>query len=147
MQLSASGLPAGVTATFNPPTPSANRAEVVNMTVSASPSAAPTFATVTVRGAPQAASAGAQARSTTFDMVVQGQLAAYVKGIEITQGVQTNNQPSVSPYQGVTLVSGKRAVVRVYAGFLGTEAAARRPELGMSLSANDSSGRLLPGSR
>jgi hypothetical protein len=150
VQLSASGLPAGVTATFNPATPSANRAELVTMTVTASPSAAPTFATVTVHGAPQAASAGAKEHTTTLDMIVQGQLAAYLKGIEITQGVQTLNQPNVSPYQGVALVSGKKAVVRVYAGFLGSEASSptgvSRPELGMSLYGQSHGGRSLPGS-
>ncbi len=75
-------------------------------------------------------------------MIVQGQLAAYLKGIEITQGVQTTGQPSMSPYKGVTLVTEKKTVVRVYAGVIGTEATSPdgvpRPELGMSLTGVDS---------
>ena len=143
--LSVSGLPPGVTASFDVPTPSTNRPQLVTLTLTAAASAAPRTATVTVRGVPQAASAGAQPRTATLDVVVQGQLAAYVKGIEVTQGVQTIAQPALTPYRGVDLVRSKRTVVRVYAGFLGTEAGGARPEIGMSLTGMDAGGRFLPG--
>ena len=143
--LSVSGLPPGVTASFDVPTPSTNRPQLVTLTLTAAASAAPRTATVTVRGVPQAASAGTQPRTTTLDVVVQGQLAAYVKGIEVTQGVQTVAQPALTPYTGVDLVRSKKTVVRVYAGFLGTEAGGARPEIGMSLTGMDAGGRFLPG--
>ena len=117
----------------------------MTLTLTAAASAAPGTATLTVRGVPQAPSAGAQSHTTTLDVVVQGQLAAYVKGIEVTQGVQTVAQPALTPYRGVELVGSKRTVVRVYAGFLGTEAGGTRPEIGMSLTGMDAGGRFLPG--
>ena len=143
--LSVSGLPPGVTASFDVPTPSTNRPQLVTLTLTAAASATPKVATVTVRGVPQAASAGAQPHTTTLDVIVQGQLAAYVKGIEVTQGVQTIAQPALTPYTGVDLVRSKKTVVRVYAGFLGTEAGGARPEIGMSLTGMDAGGRFLPG--
>lgn len=104
VQLSATGLPAGVTATFDPATVSSNRAQIVTMTVAASPSAGPGYTVTTVHGSPQAPSAGTQAHTALLRVLVQTHLVAYLKGIEITQGVQTINQPNVSRLR--TRVSG-----------------------------------------
>ena len=54
-------------------------------------------------------------------MLVQGTLAARVEGIEVTQAVQTTDQPRLRPAD-VALVKHKKTVVRVFADFVGLEA-------------------------
>ena len=144
--LSVTGLPAGVTASFEP-TEVGGRADASTLTLTAAPNAVPTFRSITISGAPLDPSAGTASQSLPFSMVVQGSLAARVEGIEVTQAVQTNNQPRLTTYDGVALVKHKKTVVRVFADFVGRGVlGAARPALGMALFVSDANGRPKPGS-
>lgn len=144
--LSVSGLPAGVTASFEP-AELGGRASTSTLMLTATAGATPASGSIRIGGAPVDASAGGEARSLDMSMVVQGSLAARVEGIEVTQAVQTTNQPRMRPYSGVALVKHKKTVVRVFADFIGREVAgAGRPALGMALFVKDAGGRLMPGS-
>lgn len=143
--LAVAGLPAGVTATFDDPAPGGSSPRLITMTLSAAAAAPAGGARLTITGTPQSAGAGAAPHAITLDIVVQGHLAAYVKGIEITQGTQIIGQPDFTTYNGVRLVRGKPTVVRVYVGFMGTVAPGTRPQIGLSLTGNDSTGAFLPG--
>ncbi|MFT3865181.1 MAG: hypothetical protein QM729_12970 [Solirubrobacterales bacterium] len=139
--LSVAGLPAGVTAGFDDPAPDGAGPRLVSMTLSAAAGAAVGDAHLTITGTPGSPAAGSVAHSIGLDIVVQGHLAAYVKGIEITQGTQTEGQPDFTTYQGARLVQGKPTVVRVYVGFMGTIGGGARPQIGLSLTAGDSTGQ------
>jgi hypothetical protein len=76
-------------------------------------------------------------------------LTPKVEGIEVTQAVQTFDQPRYLTYNGVALVKHKKTVVRVFADLAGPEAdggPGARPPMGMALFATDPSGRPKPGS-
>ena len=143
--LSVAGLPAGVTASFDDPAPGGSNPRLVTMTLSAAATAAPGAARLTITGTPGSAAVGPGPHAIALDIVVQGHLAAYVKGIEITQGTQDYGQPDFTTYQGARLVRGKPTVVRVYVGFMGTVAPGTRPQIGLSLTGNDNTGKFLPG--
>src|SRR5215210_2073146 len=71
-----------------------------------------------------------------------------VEGIEVTQAVQTFDQPRYLTYNGVALVMNKKTVVRVFADLVGPSGpgAPARPPMGMALFVTDPSGRGKPGS-
>jgi len=112
------------------------------------PGATPGSYKLAVRGTPSGPAAGPAVRGVTLPVNVLGQLAVRVEGIEVTQSVQTYEQPYQSRYTGVPLVRSKKTVARVFADLLGTagriRGRPRRPEVGMALYAFDSSGRQLP---
>ncbi len=94
------------------------------------------------------AATGPATRSLTVPVNVLGELNARVEGVEVTQSVQTFEQPYGGAYYGVPLVKGKKTVARVFADFEGVAAKIKgkptRPELGMALYGYDSSGHQLP---
>ncbi|MCW2952516.1 MAG: hypothetical protein JWQ48_1686 [Conexibacter sp.] len=146
--LSATGLPRGVTAAFGPDRLDGTADAAAKLTLTAAPTAAPTRGDVTVVATPVDATAGTAARTLALDLLVQGNIAARVQGIEVTQAVQTYDQPRRTTYTGVALVRGKKTVVRVFADYAGTEptgGATRRPRFGMVLFGASASGAALPG--
>jgi concanavalin A-like lectin/glucanase superfamily protein len=75
-------------------------------------------------------------------------LAPKVEGIEVTQAVQTFDQPRYSTYNGVALVKNKKTIVRVFADVTGPEAPggpASRPPMGIALTGTSASGQAMPG--
>ncbi len=144
--------PPGVRVTFDPQTPSSSSDDVVTMRVTAEASTQPRYTPkVIIRGTPLGSTAGPVARNLAAGILVQGQLSVRTEGIEVTQGVQTNEQPLRDPYGGVQLVRGKKTVVRVFADFLGAapprvRGVPQRPAIGMALYGADRNGRALPGS-
>ena len=143
--LSVAGLPEGVTATFDNAAPTGDSPALVTLTLTAASGALPGAAELTITGTPQSGAVGPAPHTVGLDIVVQGHLAAFVKGIEVTQGTQTTAQPDFTDYEGVRLLQGKPTVVRVYVGFLGTVAPGVLPQIGLSLTGNDASGKALPG--
>jgi hypothetical protein len=146
--LAVTGLPDGITASFVPQALD-GVSDTATLTISAPASSAGFLGTITITATPQTATAGPTARSLNIDLLVQTALSARVEGIEITQAVQTHNQPRFTNYNGVSLVKHKKTVVRVFADLVGQAfrgAAANRPGMGMALFGTDASGRPLPGS-
>jgi len=142
-----SGLPAGVTATVDPAEVGGTANGFPVLRVTAARDAAPTQRTIRVTATPLDGSAGGAARTLDLPLIVQGRLAVRIEGMEVTQAVQTYEQPTRRPYNGVRLVRGKKTVVRVFADLVGTAAArARRPSFGMVLFAGGVNGRERPGS-
>ena len=147
IRLSAANLPPGVSASFAPAELAGREEGPATMTLAAEPGAAPVRKPITVVGTPVDGSSGAAERTLSLNLLVQGLLAARVEGIEITQAVQTNEQPQFTTYGGVALVAHKKTVVRVFADFVGREpASGRRPAFGMALFVTEPSGRAKPGS-
>ncbi len=146
------GTPPGLAVNFTPTTLSGTGREVTTLSVSAEPDMAPAFlADRQIRAEPQGTTAGSVTRVIPIEILVQGQLAVHTEGIEISQAVQTYDQPTRDPYAGVALVARKTTVVRVFAGYSGTVPPAirgypRRPPLGMALTGVDGGGTPLPGS-
>ena len=134
VQITGDAPPAGVTVSFEPAVVDSDRAQLVTMTVTAAKVAAPVSFTETVHGVPLDAAAGAGPHDVKVPVLVQGQLAVHIEGLEVTQVVQTYLQPESKTYSGVKLVQGKPTVARVFADFHGAEpGGATRPILGMVL--------------
>jgi hypothetical protein len=75
-------------------------------------------------------------------------LVPKVEGIEVTQAVQTFDQPRYSTYNGVALVKNKKTVVRVFADLAGPEAPGgpgSRPPMGIALTGTNAAGQAQPG--
>jgi hypothetical protein len=141
----------GLRATVTPSTVSGAGVEKATLTITADRLVAPRYLRTAAIRAEPSPTAGTANRLLTFPVLVQGQLAVWVEGIEITQGVQTDNQPREQTYNGVRLVRGKKTVVRVFVDFRGAEPQRARglpprPPVGMALYGTDASGRALPGS-
>ena len=151
IQLSVAGLPFGATGSFQASQVDATGDVADPLTIShrrslVIPALAPGTYPITVTATPLSASAGVT-RSLSLTLVVLGQLQVQVQGLEVTQAVQTFDQPVHHTYRGVPLVAGKKTVANVIAAFTGTEASnSRRPPLGMTLWGYDSGGHALPSS-
>jgi hypothetical protein len=136
--LDASGLPPGVSASFDPNPIAGGGTSEVTLTLTADPSA-PTASNVpvTITGTPQSGSAGTAARSTILGVTVAPGYDLRLQGIEVNQGVQLSNSvtsnvpfnpmsalgdlPGQSGagqasyrYVGVPLVASRRTIVTVY---------------------------------
>ena len=122
--------------------------DTATLTVQAPANASNFFDQITITATPLSPAAGATARSLPIQLLVQGRVAARVKGVEVTQAVQTFNQPRFTQYNGVALVKHKKTVVRVFADFTGDvfRLGGKRPQLGMALFGSDAGGRPLRGS-
>jgi hypothetical protein len=150
IHLSATGLPQGVSESFSENPIRGGDGSQIAMTLTAAPGAPAAQSVPVTITAP----AGSVSHSATIQVtvVVQTTYGLRIKGIEITQGIQTSALPQRGadpsapvPYSGVKLVYGKPTVVRVYAD------APNAPLPGvpagpMTLSGYDESGRALPGS-
>ena len=128
-----SGLPSGVTASFEPASPTSATNLALNLNASANAESVDDRL-ITVTATPTTAAAGFEPRSVTFLLDVHGTYDLRVVGMEITQGIQTQFTPCTMPaectsvaslppsdsdqnipYQGVTLIRHKKTLVRVFA--------------------------------
>lgn len=148
----ASGLPPGVHATFAPATTAGGEGTPVKLTLSVD-SAAPAgeTGTVTVQGAGDSTSGG-QVGTVRVPITVVGGFNIRLKGIEVTQGVQSpgflipgGSFGNGDSYRGVELAAGGKTVVRVYADAVNPPPGGV-PGVGVQLRGFDStSHRELPG--
>jgi hypothetical protein len=138
--LSAEGLPAGVSASFAPAQLGGTATGRIDMTLRATGDVVPGRHRISIVATAIDATAGTVARRLDgVELLVQARLAVRVEGIEITQAVQTNDQPRSIRYSGVALVKHKKTVVRVFADLVGRELGSR-PPFGMALFATGPGG-------
>ena len=159
IELSISGLPTGVSATFSPQIVSGAGKSRVDLTLHADAGAPRAKdVPVTVTGTPLQSSAGSDPRSLTFPVTVAGTYGLRARGIEVTQGIQARGPGTLelpdrsgselgtlaSPvtYSGVRLQAGGKTIVRFF-GDLTESARVERP--GAVLYGYDENRRLLPG--
>jgi hypothetical protein len=119
IDLGVSGAPEGVTATIDPAQVGGTAPAFPTLRVTASADAAPVQRTLTITATPLDSTAGPAPRTLEIPLILQGRLAVRIEGMEVTQAVQTYDQPRSRRYNGVALVRGKKTVVRVFADLIG----------------------------
>ena len=141
------GLPNGVRGGIEPRQVTGSGTRNVELFVRATDRARAGSRPVKLTARPLDASAGSETRQIDVEVDVQSRMAAHVEGIEVNQAIQEASQPRFTRYDGVTLVRGKKTVVRVFAGLTGEERrGGTRPPLEMLLYGTGPDGRRLPNS-
>ena len=144
-------LPAGLTASISPARLLRPDETTATLRLTADGRARPRYVRNGLITATPAGGAGSTVKRLPFRALVQAQLAAWVDGLEVTQGTQTDDQPRKVFYEGVRLMRGKKTVVRAFVDLEGPSP--RRapgvrafPPLTVALYGSDANGRRLPGS-
>lgn len=124
VRMSATALPEGVTARFEPSTLGGTGDATIRVTLSASPGAPPVTGSLLVTGQRLGTALPAyRSRSVAVPVIVQGSYDIRVSGMEVTQGIQTYALPerragapasAPVPYAGVGLAARGKTVVRVF---------------------------------
>ena len=149
--LSVRKLPAGLTASISPARLLRPDERTATLRITADRRARPRYVKNGLITATPGGGAGSAVKRLPFRALVQAQLAAWVDGLEVTQGTQTDDQPRHVIYDGVRLMRGKKTVVRAFVDLEGTRPARAPgvrslPPLTVALYGSDANGRRLPGS-
>lgn len=160
IEFTAENLPTGVTASFNPNIVTGSGKASVLMSLVAKPTAAPVKdQIVTVTAVPDGPNVAPGNHTTTVPVTVARTYALRVRGMEVTQGIQSRGPGNLElpdrdaahrgttespvPYWGVRLQAGGKTIVRLFGDVQNIDSASN---VGAELFGYDAGRRPLPGS-